>query len=70
MPESQSPEMLLLRNADRQLLHQALEELPAVFREVLVLSELEELSYKEIADVLGVPIGTVMSRFSLCPTQA
>jgi len=64
MTASQSPEKLLLRNADRQLLHQALEELPPVFREVLVLSELEELSYKEIADVLGVPIGTVMSRLA------
>ena len=64
MTESQSPETLLLRNADRQLLHQALEELLPVFREVLVLSELEELTYKEIADVLGVPIGTVMSRLA------
>jgi RNA polymerase sigma-70 factor (ECF subfamily) len=64
MIEGQSPETLLLRNADRQLLHQALEELPPVFREVLVLSELEELTYKEIADVLGVPIGTAMSRLA------
>jgi RNA polymerase sigma-70 factor (ECF subfamily) len=64
MSESQSPETLELRNADRQLLHQALEELPPVSREVLVLSELEELTYKEIADVLGVPVGTVMSRLA------
>jgi RNA polymerase sigma-70 factor (ECF subfamily) len=64
MTESQSPETLLLRNADRQLLKQALEELPLVFREVLVLLELEGLSYKEIAEVLGVPIGTVMSRLA------
>src|SRR5580704_15324161 len=64
MTESQSPETLLLRNVDRQLLKQALEELPLVFREVLVLSELEGLSYKEIADVLGVPLGTVMSRLA------
>jgi RNA polymerase sigma-70 factor (ECF subfamily) len=64
MTESHSPETLLLRNADRQLLNQALEELPPVFREVLVLLELEGLSYKEIADVLGVPIGTVMSRLA------
>ena len=61
---SQSPETLLLRNADRQLLKLALEELPLVFREVLILSELEGLSYKEIADVLGVPLGTVMSRLA------
>lgn len=63
-PESQSPETLELRNADRQLLHQALEELPPVSREVLVLSELEDLTYKEIADVLGVPVGTVISRLA------
>ena len=64
MSEIQSPETQLLRNADHRLLGQALEELPPVFREVLVLSELEELSYKEVADVLGVPIGTVMSRLA------
>jgi len=62
--ESKSPETLLLRNADRKLPIQALDELPPVFREVLVFLELEELSYKEIADVLGVPIGTVMSRLA------
>jgi RNA polymerase sigma-70 factor (ECF subfamily) len=64
MAESQSPETLLLRNADRQSLNHALEELPLVFREVLVLLELEGLSYKEIAEVLGIPIGTVMSRLA------
>jgi RNA polymerase sigma-70 factor (ECF subfamily) len=62
--ESQSPETLLLRKADRQLLNRTLEELPPAFREVLVLLELEELSYKEIADVLDIPIGTVMSRLA------
>jgi RNA polymerase sigma-70 factor, ECF subfamily len=62
--QSESPETLLLSNANRQLLKQALEELPPMFREVLVLLELEELSYKEIADVLSVPIGTVMSRLA------
>jgi len=46
------------------LLNQALEELPTVFREVLVLLEIEGLSYKEIAEVLGIPIGTVMSRLA------
>lgn len=64
MDESQSPETLLLRKADRQLLDQALEELPPVFRQALVLFELEGLSYKEIAGALGIPIGTVMSRLS------
>jgi RNA polymerase sigma-70 factor (ECF subfamily) len=42
----------------------ALAALPPAFREVLVLRELEELSYNEIADVIGAPVGTVMSRLS------
>ena len=62
--ESESPETLLLRKADGQLLNQALDELPPEFREVLVLLELEGLSYKEIAEVVGIPIGTVMSRLA------
>ena len=62
--ESQNPETLLLRKADGQLLNQALEELPMAFREVLVLLEVEGLSYKEIAEMLGIPIGTVMSRLA------
>jgi len=56
-----SPEALLLQRADSHLLQRALEELPVKFREVLVLRELEGLSYKEIADVAGIPLGTVMS---------
>jgi RNA polymerase sigma-70 factor (ECF subfamily) len=50
--------------ADSDALRAALERLPAEFREALVLRELEGLSYKEIAEVAGVPIGTVMSRLS------
>jgi RNA polymerase sigma factor (sigma-70 family) len=59
--QSSDPETLLLQKAYRQSLSQALENLPANFREVLVLREIEGLSYKEIADVVGIPIGTVMS---------
>ncbi len=58
------PEQLLLRAADQQLVEAALLRLPAEFREILVLRELEELSYKEIAEIVGVPLGTVMSRLS------
>jgi RNA polymerase sigma-70 factor (ECF subfamily) len=58
------PQTLLLRFEDNQALRKALEELPAEFREVLILRELEELSYKEIADVTGIPPGTVMSRLA------
>jgi RNA polymerase sigma-70 factor (ECF subfamily) len=56
------PDAPLLASEDRELLRQALAELPEVFREVIVLRELEGMSYKEIAAVTGVPIGTVMSR--------
>jgi len=54
----------LRREAQGEQLQAALEKLPEEFREVLVLHELEELSYKEIATVIGVPVGTVMSRLS------
>jgi RNA polymerase sigma-70 factor (ECF subfamily) len=59
----------LLHHADRDVLRAALEELPAEFREVLVLRELEGLSYKEIADVSDTPIGTVMSRLARARKQ-
>jgi RNA polymerase sigma factor (sigma-70 family) len=62
--ESRNPETLLLRKAAGQSLNRALEELPTAFREVLVLLEVEGLSYKEIASVLDIPIGTVMSRLA------
>jgi RNA polymerase sigma factor (sigma-70 family) len=55
------PEAMLLRGASQQALRDALGQLPTAFREVLVLREMEGLSYKEIAGVLDVPIGTVMS---------
>jgi RNA polymerase sigma factor (sigma-70 family) len=58
------PEMLLIREADIQMLRSALEKLPAEFREVIVLREFEELSYKQIADVVKIPMGTVMSRLA------
>jgi RNA polymerase sigma-70 factor (ECF subfamily) len=61
---AEAPDSDLLRGADRELLRQALEELPAELREAVVLRELEGLSYKEIAVVMGVPAGTVMSRLA------
>jgi RNA polymerase sigma-70 factor (ECF subfamily) len=61
---SMNPETLLMQGGDSQLLRRALEELPMKFREVLVLRELEELSYREIAEVSNIPQGTVMSSLS------
>jgi RNA polymerase sigma factor (sigma-70 family) len=61
---SSDPETLLLRSADKQFLNEALERLPLEFREVIVLRELEGLSYKEIAELAGIPVGTVMSRLA------
>lgn len=58
------PEMALIQESDALLVREALEHLQLEYREVLVLREFEELSYKEIAEFTGVPIGTVMSRLS------
>jgi len=59
-----NPEALLLQKADAQMLRQAVEELPVEFREVLVLRELDEMSYKQIAVLADLPLGTVMSRLA------
>jgi RNA polymerase sigma factor (sigma-70 family) len=64
-----SPETALLKNADREMLRLALEDLRVEFREAIVLREMEGLSYKEIADISGVPIGTVMSRLARARKQ-
>ena len=62
--DSDTPEVLALRGFDRRRLNEAIAALPAPFREVLVLRELEDLAYKDIARIADVPIGTVMSRLS------
>jgi RNA polymerase sigma-70 factor (ECF subfamily) len=64
MDQSYAPDRSSLRQADQQLLHRALEKLPDEFREVIVLRELEGLSYQQIADVIASPLGTVMSRLA------
>ena len=58
------PERQLLRAARDADVHAALDALPAIYREVVWLRDVEDCSYKEIAGILGVPIGTVMSRLS------
>jgi RNA polymerase sigma-70 factor (ECF subfamily) len=63
------PEIQVLASANKETLRRALEELPGIFREVLVLREIEGMSYKEIADVASVSIGTVMSRLARARTR-
>lgn len=62
--DAPSPEMLLLKETDKQLVRRALRKLPTEFLEVIVLREFEELSYQQIADVAQIPLGTVMSRLA------
>ena len=62
--EYDTPETLLLARSSHESLQRAIDELPLYFREILLLCEVEEMSYQEIADTLAVPIGTVMSRLS------
>jgi RNA polymerase sigma factor (sigma-70 family) len=64
-----NPEVLALRHADREFVQQAIEELPLEYREAIVLRELEGFSYKEIAQVSDVPVGTVMSRLARARKQ-
>jgi RNA polymerase sigma-70 factor (ECF subfamily) len=59
-----SPEHAVMREQELQALQSCIEALPAEYREVLVLRELEELSYKEISATAGVAMGTVMSRLN------
>lgn len=58
------PEQAAMRRAESKVLADAMAELPLAFREVLILREMEELSYKEIARITNIPIGTVMSRLA------
>jgi len=59
----------LLGKMDRDLVRTALDELPPIFREALVLREIEGLAYREIAEVTGAPVGTVMSRLARGRTE-
>jgi RNA polymerase sigma-70 factor (ECF subfamily) len=63
------PETALLRGAAKESLARALDRMVPEYREVIVLRELQGLSYKEISDVAGVPVGTVMSRLSRARTH-
>ena len=58
----ETPESLLLARANREAIQRALEELPVHFRELILLCDLEEMTYQEISVALDIPVGTVMSR--------
>ena len=61
---AETPESTLLARAEQETMQQALEELPVRFREIILLCDSEEMSYQEIGEALGIPMGTVMSRLS------
>ena len=63
-PGALNPEEVMLQNRNRTLVREALEKIPTNFREVLILREFEGMSYKEIAEITGMPAGTVMSSLS------
>jgi RNA polymerase sigma-70 factor, ECF subfamily len=62
--ERETPEAMLIEQSNWQLIQNAIEELPPHYREILLLCDLEEMSYRDISETLSVPIGTVMSRLS------
>jgi RNA polymerase sigma-70 factor (ECF subfamily) len=62
--ERETPEALLIERSNWQLIQNAIEELPLHYREILLLCDLEEMSYREISETLSIPLGTVMSRLS------
>jgi len=62
--EPETPETILIERSNWQLVRSAIDQLPVHFREILLLCEVEEMSYQEIAETLSIPIGTVMSRLS------
>jgi RNA polymerase sigma factor (sigma-70 family) len=68
-PSEASPERLAVLNEDLHALRNCIELLPAEYRAVVVLRELEELSYKEIATAAGIALGTVMSRLNRARTR-
>jgi RNA polymerase sigma-70 factor, ECF subfamily len=62
--ENETPETILMRSSHSQLVQSAIDDLPVHYRETLLLCDVEEMSYREIAETLSIPIGTVMSRLS------
>ena len=63
-PETENPEKAVLEKLDIEIIQQAIQALPIEFRDTVALATVEEMSYQEIADMLGIPVGTVRSRLS------
>jgi len=59
-----TPESLLIERSGNDAVQRAIEQLPVIFREVILLCDVEDASYREIAEILSIPIGTVMSRLA------
>jgi RNA polymerase sigma factor (sigma-70 family) len=62
--DTETPETILMNRFNSQLVQRAIDDLPVHYRETLLLCEVEEMSYQEIAEVLSIPIGTIMSRLA------
>ena len=62
--ETNTPESILMKRLDSELVQSAIDDLPLHYREALLLCDVEEMSYREIAEILSIPIGTVMSRLA------
>ncbi len=65
----ETPELSLIRRADTELVQAAIAQLAPIFQEVILLADLEEMRYQEIAETLDIPIGTVMSRLARARKQ-
>ena len=64
-----TPELAMIHRADTELVQKAIAQLPAAFQEVLLLADIEEMKYQEVADALDIPIGTAMSRLARARKQ-
>ena len=62
--DGDTPETILLDRANSQLVWKAIDDLPVHYRETLLLCDVEEMSYREISEILSIPVGTVMSRLA------
>jgi len=62
--DTETPEAILMHRSNSQLVQRAIDDLPVHYREALLLCDVEEMSYQEIAEILSIPMGTVMSRLA------